>query len=124
MTVKNALSDGYSGGSGIVGFEADSAPNAALLKGSIGQGPMTLTSVSDPSLCTKNVMTTRPFIDIAAYGTISDLNVVGPCPIDAFNNAAVGALAGSNPTQPLPPEYPADKAFFTVTFFYNEAPPR
>jgi TonB family protein len=57
-------------------------------------------------------------------GTISDLNVVGPCPIDAFNNAAAGALAGSNPTQPLPPEYPADKAFFTVTFFYNETPPR
>jgi TonB family protein len=57
-------------------------------------------------------------------GSISDLNVIGPCPIDAFNNAAVGALAGSNPTQPLPPEYPADKAFFTVTFFYNETPPR
>ena len=57
-------------------------------------------------------------------GSITDLSVVGPCPIDAFNNAAVGALAGSNPTQPLPPEYPADKAFFTVTFFYNETPPR
>ncbi len=57
-------------------------------------------------------------------GTITDLSVVGPCPIDAFNNAAYGALAGSNPTQPLPPEYPADKAFFTVTFFYNETPPR
>ena len=28
----------------------------------------------------------------------------------------------SNPTQPLPPEYPADKAFFTVTFFFNESP--
>ena len=28
------------------------------------------------------------------------------------------------PTQPLPPEYPDDKAFFTVTFFYNETPPR
>ena len=55
-------------------------------------------------------------------GTITDLSVVGPCPIDAFNNAAAGALAGSNPTQPLPPEYPADKAFFTVTFFYNETP--
>ena len=26
----------------------------------------------------------------------------------------------SNPTQPLPPEYPSEKAFFTVTFFYNE----
>jgi len=57
-------------------------------------------------------------------GSITDLNVVGPCPIDAFNNAAFGALAGSNPTQPLPPEYPSEKAFFTVTFFYNEVPPR
>ncbi len=56
-------------------------------------------------------------------GTISDLSVVGPSPIDPFNNAAFGALSGSNPTQPLPPEYPADKAFFTVTFFYNESPP-
>jgi TonB family protein len=56
-------------------------------------------------------------------GTITDLSVVGPCPIEAFNNAAFGALSGSNPTTPLPPEYPADKAFFTVTFFYNESPP-
>jgi TonB family protein len=56
-------------------------------------------------------------------GTITDLTIIGPCPIDAFNNAAFGALSGSNPTQPLPPEYPADKAFFTVTFFYNETPP-
>jgi TonB family protein len=57
-------------------------------------------------------------------GAITDLNVAGPSVVDAFNNAAFGALSGSNPTQPLPPEYPADKAFFTVTFFYNEAPPR
>ena len=57
-------------------------------------------------------------------GSITDLSVAGPSPIDAFNNAAFGALAGSNPTQPLPPEYPADRAFFTVTFFYNETPPR
>jgi TonB family protein len=56
-------------------------------------------------------------------GTITDLTVIGPCPIDAFNNAAFGALSGSNPTQALPPEYPSDKAFFTVTFFYNESPP-
>ena len=55
-------------------------------------------------------------------GSITDLMVVGPSAIDAFNNAAFGALASSNPTQPLPPEYPADKAFFTVTFFYNEQP--
>jgi TonB family protein len=57
-------------------------------------------------------------------GAISDLNVVGPSGVDAFNNAAFGALSASNPTQPLPPEYPADKAFFTVTFYYNETPPR
>jgi TonB family protein len=56
-------------------------------------------------------------------GLITDLAVVGPSPVDAFNNAAYGALAASNPTAPLPPEYPADKAFFTVTFFYNEDPP-
>ena len=57
-------------------------------------------------------------------GSITDLSVVGPSPVDAFNNAAFGALSGSNPTQPLPPEYPDNKAFFTVTFFYNETPPR
>ena len=57
-------------------------------------------------------------------GSLTDLSVVGPCPVDAFNNAAFGALASSNPTQPLPPEYPSEKAFFTVTFFYNEAPGR
>src|SRR5262249_55568727 len=55
-------------------------------------------------------------------GTISDLTVIGPSPIESFNSAAYGALSGSNPTQPLPPEYPSDKAFFTVTFFYNENP--
>jgi TonB family protein len=55
-------------------------------------------------------------------GTITDLTIVGPCPIPAFNSAAYGALATSNPTQPLPAAYPADKAFFTVTFFYNESP--
>jgi TonB family protein len=57
-------------------------------------------------------------------GSITDLMVVGPSQVDAFNNAAFGALSGSNPTQALPPEYPDSKAFFTVTFFYNENPPR
>jgi TonB family protein len=56
-------------------------------------------------------------------GAITDLTIVQPSNVDAFNNAAFNALRGSNPTHPLPPEYPADKAFFTVTFFYNEQPP-
>lgn len=55
-------------------------------------------------------------------GIITDLAVVGPSPISSFNTAAYGALASSNPTAALPPEYPSDKAFFTVTFFYNEEP--
>jgi hypothetical protein len=53
---------------------------------------------------------------------ISELTVPGPCDVDAFNNSAYNALAASNPTQPLPPEYPADRAFFTVTFYYSESP--
>jgi TonB family protein len=56
-------------------------------------------------------------------GAISELSVQGPSDVEAFNHAAFNALAASNPTQPLPPEYPSDKAFFTVTFFYNETPP-
>ena len=55
-------------------------------------------------------------------GAITDLSIVGPCPIDSFNTAAYGALVTSNPTYPLPPEYPAERAFFTVTFYYNEQP--
>lgn len=56
-------------------------------------------------------------------GTISALAVPGPSKIEAFDNAAYNALASSNPTQPLPPEYPSERARFTVTFYYNEAPP-
>jgi TonB family protein len=56
-------------------------------------------------------------------GRITDISTVGPCPVQAFNRAAEGALITSNPTYPLPPDYPADRCFFTVTFYYNETPP-
>jgi TonB family protein len=55
-------------------------------------------------------------------GRITELRVLKPSGVDAFNHSAYGALAASNPTQPLPPEYPDDRAFFTVTFFFNEDP--
>jgi TonB family protein len=55
-------------------------------------------------------------------GALTDVTVVRPSEIESFNIAAVNALLASNPTTPLPPEYPDDKAFFTVTFFYNESP--
>jgi TonB family protein len=57
-------------------------------------------------------------------GRITDLTVLKPSSVDAFTNSAFGALAASNPTLALPPEYPDDKAFFTVTFYYNENPDR
>jgi TonB family protein len=57
-------------------------------------------------------------------GSITDLQVAKPSSVDAFTHAAVNAIRGSNPTQPLPAEYPDDQAFFTVTFYYNEGPPR
>jgi TonB family protein len=53
-------------------------------------------------------------------GAISDLQVVAPSNVTSFNASSFNALKASNPTIPLPTEYPDDKAFFTVTFFYNE----
>ena len=61
--------------------------------------------------------------NIHRSGEITDIAIVQPSAIDAFNNAAYGAIVTSNPTAPLPPEYPLDKALFTVTFYYNEEPP-
>jgi TonB family protein len=55
-------------------------------------------------------------------GRLTDIRVERPSSVEGFNVAAANALRGSNPTYPLPPEYPTDYAFFTVTFFYNESP--
>jgi TonB family protein len=60
--------------------------------------------------------------NIHKNGRITDITVFQPSDIDAFNRAAYNAILGSSPTEPLPPEYPEDKAFFTVTFYYNEQP--
>lgn len=60
--------------------------------------------------------------NIHRSGAITDIAIVQPSSIDAFNNAAYGAIVTSNPTTPLPPEYPAEQALFTVTFYYNEEP--
>jgi outer membrane biosynthesis protein TonB len=56
-------------------------------------------------------------------GAITDVAVVATTGVDAFTNSSFNAIAASNPTVPLPPEYPADKAFITITFYYNETPP-
>ena len=56
-------------------------------------------------------------------GALTDLSVSKPARVEAFTNSAANALRASNPTQPLPLEYPDDHAFFTVTFYFNELPP-
>lgn len=56
-------------------------------------------------------------------GRITDLQVLKPSDVEGFTSAAYNALVASSPTFPLPPEYPSDQAFFTVTFYYNENPP-
>jgi TonB family protein len=56
-------------------------------------------------------------------GRLTEITVVEPSRVTAFNGSARGALELSNPTHPLPPEYPDDRCFFKVTFFFNETPP-
>jgi len=53
-------------------------------------------------------------------GSISDLRIVTPSTVTAFTNSALGAIKLSNPTMPLPAEYPTEQAQFVVTFHYNE----
>jgi TonB family protein len=62
--------------------------------------------------------------NVQKNGTITDIAIHTPSGVDAFDNAARGAVIASSQTYPLPPEYPADRAFFTVTFYYNETPPQ
>ena len=57
-------------------------------------------------------------------GRITDLTVLKPSSVTAFTNSSFNAIAASNPTLALPPEYPDDKALFTITFYYNETPDR
>lgn len=71
-------------------------------------------------------MTLRGHVVLTFYvhrdGSLTDVQIVKPSTVDSFNVAARNALLASNPTEPLPPDYPDDRAFFTVTFYYNESP--
>ena len=56
-------------------------------------------------------------------GTITDLQILKPSTIDAFTKSAFNAIKASNPTVPLPIEFPDENAPFIVTFYFNETPP-
>jgi TonB family protein len=55
-------------------------------------------------------------------GAITDITVVQPSEVELFTKSAVNALEGSNPTVPLPQEYPDEKMVISVTFYFNEKP--
>jgi TonB family protein len=57
-------------------------------------------------------------------GMISDITVSKLSFFDVFNSAAARAIIASDPTEPLPDAYPAEKVLFTVDFFYNDRRPR
>ena len=71
-------------------------------------------------------MTLRGRVVLTFYvhkdGRITEVTVLRPSTVDAFTHSASNAITSSNPTHPLPPEYPDDRAFFTVTFYFNEQP--
>jgi TonB family protein len=56
-------------------------------------------------------------------GRITDVTVARPSAVDAFTLSGRNAILTSNPTIPLPTEYPDDKMAITVTFYFNEQPP-
>ena len=56
-------------------------------------------------------------------GRITDVTVAKPSDVDAFTLSAQNAILTSNPTYRCRPSIPTDKAFFTVTFYFNEQPP-
>lgn len=56
-------------------------------------------------------------------GSITELQIMQPSSIDAFTKSAFNAIKLSNPTVPLPLEFPDENAPFIVTFYFNETPP-
>ena len=56
-------------------------------------------------------------------GSITDLQITQPSSIDAFTHSAFNAIKLTNPTVPLPLEFPDENAPFIVTFYFNETPP-
>ncbi len=58
---------------------------------------------------------------VAKNGAISDIALLRRARVESFNTYATSALKMTDPADPLPPKYPSEYAFFTVTFFYNGA---
>jgi TonB family protein len=51
-------------------------------------------------------------------GSLMDVSVKEPSAVAAFNESTLRAVQKSSPTVPLPPDYPDQSAFFTVTVYF------
>jgi TonB family protein len=58
-------------------------------------------------------------MNIHRNGAITDVTVIQSSGHASLDSAAANALKSSNPTVPLPKEYPEEKVLFTVTFIYT-----
>ena len=61
---------------------------------------------------------------ISKTGVIRNPTVAQSSGVSQFDRAALNAIVGSSPAEPLPREYPLDEALFTVNFYYNQQPPK
>ena len=79
-------------------------------------------------LIPQGVMTEKGHVVVSCRvrkdGTIVDISLAEPSSVNVFNLSARNALATSNPTIPLPSEFPDESLPLTMTFFFNETPPR
>jgi TonB family protein len=105
---------------GLIQFDSKGADFGPWLRRFIAQVKSNWFIPSAAMLLKGHVVIT---FNVHRNGAITDIEVRDPSGIDAFDRAAVNALLSSNPTQVLPPDYPTESAFFTVTFLYNEEPP-
>ena len=106
-------------GEGLIQFDAKGADFGPWLRRFVAQVKRNWFVPQAAMIMKGHVVIT---FNIHRNGAITDIEVKKPSSVESFNHAAVNALLGSNPTQPLPPDYPSESAFFTVTFLYNEDP--
>ena len=107
-------------GQGLIQFDSKGADFGPWLRRFVAQVKRNWFIPSAAMMMKGHVVIT---FNVHRDGAITDIEVKEPSSIEAFTRAAANALAASNPTQPLPPDYPSDTAFFTVTFLYNEMVP-
>ena len=111
--------NGSGNGEGLIQFDSKGADFGPWLRRFIAQVKRNWFVPQAAMIMRGHVVIT---FNIHRNGAITDIEVKKPSSVESFNISAVNALMASNPTQPLPAEYPSETAFFTVTFLYNEDP--